>query len=224
MTPRLLLAAAALVGALAAPGVAAAQSIAYSTPDGTTNMRAGPGFEYQVVAIIRPGSAVEVYGCLRNFSWCDSVVQGIRGWVSTTRLEFQYGGNLVPFQPYYTYFDAPIVTFDFGYWDRYYYDEPWYRRNHHRRHHRQDYDTQRPRQSDGRPPRYSDGGGDTIQIPPDQGGGSGRQRDYRLRNGGGVTVFPEQGDGTPPARARDSGGNQGGGGGARCRASNPNCR
>jgi len=187
MTPRFLLAALALSGALAGPSVAAAQSIAYAIPYGTTNMRAGPGIDYPIVAIIRGGSAVTVYGCLSDFSWCDSSVEDIRGWVSTTRLQFEYGGNLVPFPRYYSYFDAPIIGFDFGYWDRYYSDRPFYRDRHQhrfRRHHR--------------PPDYND---ETPGIFPEEGGPNydGRRHDYpppdSIRPGGGSGIFPEEGGG-----------------------------
>jgi uncharacterized protein YraI len=229
----LLLAAVALSGALAAPGIAAAQSIAYAVPYGTTNMRAGPGLEYQVIAIIRGGSAVTVYGCVRDFSWCDSSVQNIRGWVSTTRLQFQYGGNLVPFQGYYSYFNAPIIQFDFGYWDRYYQDEPWYRR-HHRRHrdHRNDNNDVGifPEEGGGRHPRdqgpppdlYDQG----SEILPDDGGGG---RYERRRSGspdqGGAGVFPEEGGGNAAPRHRNSGGSGGNdSGGAVCPVDSPNCQ
>jgi uncharacterized protein YraI len=125
MKLRSLLAAAAFVVALALPGIAAAQTIAYAV-GGTTNMRAGPSTEYPVVAKIRGGSQVYVHGCISDYSWCDCEVQGIRGWVYAGRLEFLYAGRRVYVPEYYAYFGAPIVSFNFGYWDRYYYDEPWY--------------------------------------------------------------------------------------------------
>lgn len=129
MKPRSILAMVALLAGLAAPAIAQAQTVAYAAP-GLTNMRAGPGTEYEVIARVRGGSAVIVYGCLQNFLWCDSSVESIRGWISTTRLEFEYAGNLVPLQPYYRYFNAPEVVFNFGYWDRHYRDRPFYHRRH----------------------------------------------------------------------------------------------
>ena len=101
---RLWLAAAALIGAFALPTIAAAQSIAYTVPGGRTYMRAGPGVDFPIVAQVLGGSVVEVYGCLSDFSWCDSSVQGIRGWIASSRLEFDYAGGLVPFPNYYQLF------------------------------------------------------------------------------------------------------------------------
>jgi uncharacterized protein YraI len=221
MRPRFLLAAIALLGAIAGPGVAAAQSIAYTIPYSTTNMRAGPGLDYPVVAVIRGGSPVTVFGCVSDFSWCDSIVQNIRGWISTTRLEFDYGGNLVPIPRYYTYFRAPIISFDFGYWDRYYSDRPFYRERHHRRHDRRYYnsDAGNPsdegsghrRQSQERQ-HFSDGGGGSTQG--DGGGHKRRQRQHFSQGdaGGGGGG----GDAKPRHHRRNAGGNQSGDSGAPC--------
>jgi uncharacterized protein YraI len=236
---RLLLAAAALIGALAAPTIAAAQTIAYTVPGRLTNMRAGPGTDFPVVAQVLGGSVVNVYGCLSDYSWCDSSVQGVRGWIATSRLEFQYAGGLVPIPRYYSYFDAPIIEFNFGYWDDYYRDRPFYR---HRRGHRD------------RPPRYDpDGPG----IFPEEGGGRGYGYSNRGRRGGGgyeggggnpggtgmenrrrfeappnyggSGIFPEEG-GPPRGRAGGfeggMGGQQGGAGssGSPCPPGNPACQ
>jgi uncharacterized protein YraI len=125
MSVRRLLAAAVLLGAMALPEVAAAQSLAFAAY-GTTNMRAGPGTQYPVIAKIAGGSAVHIYGCIPDRVWCDAQVQGVRGWVNSSRLEFAYGGRRVPLVQYYGYFGAPSVYFDFGYWDRHYRYKPWY--------------------------------------------------------------------------------------------------
>ena len=221
MRSRFLLAAVALFGALAGPGVAAAQSIAYTIPYSTTNMRAGPGLDYPVVAIVRGGSPVTVYGCVSDFSWCDSIVQNVRGWISTTRLEFEYGGNLVPIPRYYTYFRAPIIGFDFGYWDRYYSDRPFYRERHYRRYDRRyehsdakpfpGEDSGHPRQSQGRR-HFSDGGSGNTQ-----GDGGGHQRQHS--NKGDAGASPEKGGGDAKPRhhrRKTDSGNQSGDHGAPC--------
>jgi uncharacterized protein YraI len=128
MRPVSLMALIALGVALAAsPHSASAQSIAYSVP-GSTNVRAGPGTQYPVVARVRGGVEILVYGCLSDRAWCDVQVYETRGWMSSRRLEFEYAGSYVPVPEYYAYFDAPIIRFDFGYWDRYYDDRPFYRR------------------------------------------------------------------------------------------------
>jgi uncharacterized protein YraI len=184
----------ALVGVLALPHVAAAQSIAYAAP-GRTNMRAGPGLDFPVIAQILGGSAVNVYGCLADFSWCDTSVQNVRGWVSTTRLEFDYGGNLVPLPRYYSSFNAPVILFDFGYWDRHYRDRPFYRHRH----------------RDRQPNWPDDDGGASLPEPgifPEEGGPR-DDNDGRIDNSpppmiegpgtdgqvddGGATIFPEEG-------------------------------
>jgi uncharacterized protein YraI len=129
MRMRSLLIAAVLLGGLGFPGLAAAQTIAYAAP-GTTNLRTGPGTQFPVIARVVGGSRVHVLGCLGDRSWCDVLVQDIRGWMYAGRLQFVYAGRRVYVPEYYAYFDAPVVRFDFGYWDD---------RRSHRRHHRRDW-------------------------------------------------------------------------------------
>jgi uncharacterized protein YraI len=126
MRPNKFLAGMAFAAALLFSGAASAQTLAYAVPGGT-NMRAGPSGNYPVVATILGGSAVNVYGCVRDYRWCDVIVQGIRGWASANRLEFVYGGRRVLVPSYYSYFGAPVVGFDFTYWDRHYSGRPFYR-------------------------------------------------------------------------------------------------
>jgi len=244
----LISAALALLGAVALPTLAAAQSVAYAVPGSPTNMRAGPGVDYPVVAYIRGGSAVDVYGCLSDFSWCDSSVDNVRGWVSTTRLEFEYAGDLVPIPRYYSYFDAPIIGFDFGYWDRYYQDRPFYRQHGHnrdRQSHRRDqifpeeggpqYEGGRRRQGG----RHDQGmnPGDFIprqdQIFPEEGGqqyNEGHRRGSRDRGGnppGQDQIFPNEGGAVPPPVTDESPGMppvSSGSEGSPCPPGNINCQ
>ena len=160
-------AAIAVLASLVMPNLAGAQTTAFAVP-GSTNMRAGPGQGYPVVARILGGSVVNIIGCLSDFSWCDSTVQGIRGWVSTSRLEFVHGGARVAFPLYRTYFRAPVIRFDLGYWDRYYRDRPFYR--------------ERRR-----------GGGGGVYIDPDQHPNTRVGSDARgRRDRGGVYIDPDQ--------------------------------
>jgi uncharacterized protein YraI len=163
MSMRRLLAAAVLLGAMALPGLASAQVLAFAVY-GTTNMRAGPGTQYPVIARIAGGSAVHVYGCIPERVWCDAQVQGIRGWVASSRLEFAYRGRRVPVVQYYGYFGAPYVYFDFGYWDRHYRDRPWYRDRYRWRDNDRDRDRQRdrPRANDDRPRERAERRGDAT--------------------------------------------------------------
>ena len=106
MQVRFILMAVTLLAALI-PGLANAAT-AY-TAGGLSNMRAGPGMHYPVLARVVGGSRVDVRGCLENFAWCDSIVQGMRGWISSSRLEFLHGGQLVPLPGFYTFFNVPII-------------------------------------------------------------------------------------------------------------------
>ena len=222
MRSRCLLAAVALLGALALPHVAAAQTIAYAAP-GRTNMRAGPGLDFPVIAQILGGSAVNVHGCVSDFSWCDASVQNVRGWVSTTRLEFEYGGNLVPLPRYYSAFDAPVILFDFGYWDRHYRDRPFFRSRH------------RDRRPDWRP---DDGGASPPGSPgifPEEGGNPNGRVDNApppmIEGGGadggvdgGAGIFPEEGGASQPEIIEVPPASEEGGAVPPCPDSNPNCR
>lgn len=125
MRARSVIAAVAFVAAVALPGIAAAQTVAYAVP-GTTNVRAGPSTSYPVITQVRGGTPVEVFGCLSDYSWCDILVYGLRGWIYAPRLEFVYSGRRVLVPNYYAYFNVPIITFGFDYWRRFYRDRPWY--------------------------------------------------------------------------------------------------
>ena len=47
----------------------------------TTTMRAGPAYDYPAVQRLYRNSSVAVYGCLRDWSWCDVGNRYARGWV-----------------------------------------------------------------------------------------------------------------------------------------------
>jgi len=167
MRPGSLIALVAFVAALTvAPQAASAQSIAYAVP-GSTNVRAGPGTQYPVVARVRGGTELLVYGCLSGRAWCDVQVYRTRGWMSSRRLEFVYAGSRVLVPEYYSYFDAPIISFNFGYWDRHYDDRPFYRRWRRDRDHRPRYNDDGPNY-DGATnwPGIERPGGQVYQDPP----------------------------------------------------------
>jgi uncharacterized protein YraI len=198
---RSLVAFAAFCAALVVPGVAAAQSVAYASPDGYTNLRSGPGTNYPIVARIYPGSTVDVLGCLESRAWCDVVVQDIRGWVYASRLEFVYGGRRVLVPDYYSYFDAPVVYFNFG-------DDGYRHRDRHRNRHRNDY-----KDIYGHP---GGGGPGPVDIsPPDSAGRTGK-RLYGHPGGGG----PGPENIGPDSAGRPIGGTSGVG---RCSPGDPNC-
>ncbi|HXF54361.1 MAG TPA: SH3 domain-containing protein [Hyphomicrobiaceae bacterium] len=118
--------AAAALSLAALPGVAAAQETAIVTTD--LNMRAGPSISFPVVEVIPDNSQVTVFGCVRDYEWCDVVWRDARGWVSASYLEHLSDGTYVPIVEYGPTVGLPIVTFSVEtYWDRHYRHRPWYR-------------------------------------------------------------------------------------------------
>ncbi|WP_426959466.1 SH3 domain-containing protein [Muricoccus radiodurans] len=114
--------AATLTLALAAPASAAP---GFATND--VNLRAGPGVNYPRVTAVPSGAAVEIFGCLDRFTWCDTQFGGIRGWVSGSYLQFLYEGRRVIVPEYAPRIGLPVVTYNAGdYFDRYYRGRPWY--------------------------------------------------------------------------------------------------
>ncbi|KWF38223.1 SH3 domain-containing protein [Burkholderia pseudomultivorans] len=114
-----------LFGAAALPGVADAQSDAYT--NAPAELFAGPAPDYPVVAQLAPGTTLDVYGCLSDYTWCDVGVPGVRGWIDAQLLNYPYQGNDVPLLEYGAIVGIPITGFAIGaYWDRYYRNRPWY--------------------------------------------------------------------------------------------------
>ncbi|MGH6926246.1 MAG: SH3 domain-containing protein [Propylenella sp.] len=112
MKIRTLVAAATLSLAFGLSGQAHAQMLAYSAP-GLTNLRAGPGLGYAIIAKIGGGTRLYIYGCLETRSWCDALVGDFRGWIAASRLEFVYAGRRVYVPDYYSYFNPPTIEFYF---------------------------------------------------------------------------------------------------------------
>jgi len=108
------------------PAASQAQT-AYTTR--TVNMRAGPSRDYPVVDQLQPGEAVEINGCLDDWTWCDVSVGNDRGWVYAGSLESPYRNRRVVIYGNGPMFGYPIVGFSVGpYWDTYYRGRPWYSR------------------------------------------------------------------------------------------------
>ncbi|MDN7429231.1 SH3 domain-containing protein [Burkholderia sp. AU45388] len=114
-----------LAGLVAAPGVADAQSSAYT--NSPAELFAGPAPDYPVVAQIPPGTALDVFGCLSDYTWCDVALPGVRGWIDAQLLDYPYQGSYVPLLEYGAIIGVPVTGFAIGaYWDRYYRHRPWY--------------------------------------------------------------------------------------------------
>ncbi len=115
----------ALFGIAAVPGIADAQSSAYTNSG--AELYAGPAPDYPVVAQVPPGTALDVFGCLSDYSWCDVALPGVRGWIDAQQLDYPYQGNYVPLLEYGAIIGVPVTGFAIGaYWDRYYRHRPWY--------------------------------------------------------------------------------------------------
>jgi uncharacterized protein YraI len=93
----------------------------------TAHMRAGPAVDYPAVAMLSPGTPLEVYGCEQAYAWCDVQAGPNRGWVDADYLQVDSGGHPVIVANAGVAVGLPIVTFTFGtYWDSYYRGRPWY--------------------------------------------------------------------------------------------------
>ncbi|MGF6467243.1 SH3 domain-containing protein [Paraburkholderia youngii] len=111
-------------GLLILPGVASAQSQAYTNSG--ANLRAGPASDYPIVAQLPGGVPVTVMGCLRNYQWCDVATPNLRGWVYASRLSSPYQGYNMPLN-YGAALGLPILAFSINdYWGNYYRGQPWY--------------------------------------------------------------------------------------------------
>lgn len=70
-------------GLLTLPGVAFAQSQAYT--NSPVNLYAGPADDYPAVSQLPPGAPVTVMGCVSGYSWCDVAAPDVRGWIDEGR-------------------------------------------------------------------------------------------------------------------------------------------
>jgi len=114
--------AAMLLGALP---LAASAYEAFAAKD--VHLRAGPARDYPVVAILPAGTPFDVQGCLPNYSWCDVIAVGERGWVYAANIESMYQGAPVPLLDYGPVLGIAVFGFLLGdYWDHWYRGRPWY--------------------------------------------------------------------------------------------------
>ncbi|TAN51471.1 MAG: peptide-binding protein [Betaproteobacteria bacterium] len=115
-----------LLSLAALPCVAQAQQLAYTAKD--VHLRAGPGRDYPVVAILPAGFEISVLGCLSSYSWCDVLAASSRGWVYAGNIYFPYQGSNVPVLTYGAQIGVAVLSFVLlDYWTHHYYDRPFYR-------------------------------------------------------------------------------------------------
>lgn len=217
----------ALLGAgvlLAAGMAASAASAAPGYATSRTSLLAGPGGQYPVVARIGGGDRVEIFGCVRGWSYCDVSWRGLRGWARGASLQLFYRDRRVSLYQYGPTIGLPFVSFSIGsYWGSHYHNQPWYfqayrwggprfdRDGDHRRsdNNRRDNDNDRPRMERGPGPNmgFQGNGGFQRNNPVTV---ERRNRNFDLQGNSDIRTRPNF-----PPQARDNnrrGGNDGGGG------------
>lgn len=171
--------------------VAAGAAEAYSASViGSVNMRAGPSVAYPQVALLGPGTSVQVFGCEQGYGWCDVQVGVNRGWVAAQYLQARGPAGPVIVANAGALLAFPIIAFSFGnYWDSYYRGRPWYGR-------RSYYYNYWNRYPHGRPPPPPHHRPPGYRPPPPPHGG--RPPGVRPPPGGGKP--PPPASGRPPPR------------------------
>ena len=99
----------------------------YALTSKYVNLRAGPGRDYPVVAVLPPQVQVLVYGCIPSYSWCDVLAGPDRGWVYAGNLLYDYGNRVVVLPSVAAIVGIGIATFIIDdYWHEHYHDRPWW--------------------------------------------------------------------------------------------------
>lgn len=144
----------------------------------SSRLRAGPGASYPAITRVVAGEALDVHGCLRNWSWCDVSTDDARGWFPGSRIALARDGRRVALPGVATLFGLGIVGFERDvYWRDHYRDRPFYERHYRDRpgygrpdrdrpfHGRPDHDGRRydPDTPRGEPPRA---GPPRFEPPP----------------------------------------------------------
>jgi uncharacterized protein YraI len=122
--------AAALAAALAFPTLAHAQEVAAITT-ADLNLRAGPGPQFPIVAVIPTDGRVTLFGCVAELNWCDIALEdGKRGWAYGYYLQLLITtqGNTVQATPLAAANPPPpVLTFEGQtYWAAHYADAPFF--------------------------------------------------------------------------------------------------
>jgi uncharacterized protein YraI len=97
----------------------------------TVNVRAGPGQDYPIVAVLPPGFQLAVQGCLPDYVWCDVIAGGSRGWVYAGNINYAYQNSYVPVLDYGPVIGIGVLAFALNdYWGHHYRNRPWYADRH----------------------------------------------------------------------------------------------
>ena len=78
----------------------------------SSNVRAGPGTNYPVLATLRAGTVVDVAGC--PGSWCQVDTSAGQGFIARSLLAFGGGGGAVAVAPGYAYYDDDDYGYAYG--------------------------------------------------------------------------------------------------------------
>jgi uncharacterized protein YraI len=115
------------VAAVAAAALSAAPALARQMDGYTirsTTMHAGPEYDYPTVQQLRANTGVIVFGCLRDWSWCDVSNRYDRGWIAGNDIVVDYQGQRRDIMPS---MGIGVLSFVFGsYWDSHYRSKPFY--------------------------------------------------------------------------------------------------
>jgi uncharacterized protein YraI len=126
------IAAAGIVASAAAVAMQSPASAQPVRPNGypvtNVNLRAGPGTYYPALLVVPARAPISIRGCLGDYTWCDVIFQGNRGWMRSIYLQGWYRGSYYSLRDYAPRLGYPVVAFDVGgYWDDNYRDRPFYR-------------------------------------------------------------------------------------------------
>ena len=120
------LAALVLALVMAAPVGAAQTTIGYTTVD--LNLRAGPGTQYPILAVMPAGARVDIHGCTADYRWCDIDWRNYRGWAAGRYLQILRKNYRRPVVSFGIIIGIPFVGFNVDtYWNRHYRKFPFYR-------------------------------------------------------------------------------------------------
>ncbi|HEY8050482.1 MAG TPA: SH3 domain-containing protein [Ramlibacter sp.] len=106
---------------------AAADAQQYAATSKSVHLRAGPGRDYPVVAVLPPEMQVVVYGCVPSYTWCDVEAGPDRGWVYSGNLLYSYDNGPVVLPSVAAVVGIGITAFIIDdYWGRYYTNRSWW--------------------------------------------------------------------------------------------------
>jgi uncharacterized protein YraI len=127
MTYRTTVSAISVVPANFTPTVPASAAEGWARLPGT--LRAGPELDYPAITRVARGGAVDVFGCLSSYDWCDVAVDGERGWFPGSRIDLMRDGQRVRIsRSVAEVIGLSILSFGMtDYWASHYGGRPFYR-------------------------------------------------------------------------------------------------